>query len=149
MATKKTLGFDAIVEQYQKVAPWPAKEVLPDEGEDAGPRMYQMWDDSHPMVCYRLDAPLAKDVMTSGTIVAGDGGDAWMEMPELNDSLRRMTRPTSIAKPPNGPITIITLDRGEDVAIRPLVLEDAVWIVGEPLGSMKELIDYIGENDVL
>jgi hypothetical protein len=57
--------------------------------------------------------------------------------------------PHVIAKPPNGPITIITLDRGEDVAIRPLVLEDAVWIVGEPLGSMKELIDYIGENDVL
>ena len=150
MATKKTLGFNDIVEQYQRVAPWPARVVQPDNGDDENfPEMVEMWDSSHPMVCYRLDSPTAKDVMTTGTIVAGNNGDAWMEMPELNDSIRRMIRPTSISKNPNGPIVIMTLDRAEDLAIRPLVVSDAVWLMGEPVNSMKELIDYIGENDVL
>jgi len=150
MATKKTLGFNDIVEQYQRVAPWPARSVPREEdGDDGSPEVVEMWDSSHPMACYRLDSPTAKDVMTTGMIVAGDNGDAWMEMPELNDSIRRMVRPTSISKTPDGPIVIMTLDRSEDLAIRPLVAGDSVWVMGEPVDSMKELIDYIGENDVL
>lgn len=151
MATKKTLGYDDIVEQYQRVAPWPAVDIPAEEGDDDedAPRMMRMWDYMHPMASYRLDNPNSKQVIVSGTIVAGDRGDAWVELPTLNDSGRRMVRPVSISKTGDGPIVIMTLDRTEDLAIRPLVIGDAVWVAREPMETMAELVGYIGENDVL
>lgn len=148
MKTKKTLNFTEILNQYQSVAPAPAdvRQMPNDEEDSTG--IVVMWDTNHPMASYYLDDPSTKYVIPSGEIV-GDDNDAWIEASMLTTGVFAPMRPTSITKTKEGLILFMTLDRAADIAVRPLTVEDSQWVKGGPSKSMRELINYIAEQDTL
>ena len=148
MKTKKTLNFTEMLNQYQSVAPAPADvRQMPDDEEDS-PGIVVMWDTNHPMAAYYLDDPSTKYVIPSAEIV-GNEDDAQIEAPMLTTGVFAPMRPTSITKTKEGLILFMTLDRAADIAVRPLTIEDSQWVKGGPSESMRELINYISEQDTL
>ena len=148
MKTKKTLNFTEMLNQYQSVAPAPADvRQMPDD-EEGSPGIVVMWDTNHPMAAYYLDDPSTKYVIPSAEIV-GNEDDAQIEAPMLTTGVFAPMRPTSITKTKEGLILFMTLDRAADIAVRPLTVEDSQWVKGGPSESMRELINYISEQDTL
>lgn len=144
--SKRVMEFASAVAAWERVSARPVKMDEDDGGttDEGEPVSVGLCDTENPMVQYYLDDPTRRNAVMYAKMLDDQMSAVLVFYPVNTRGFK--IEPVSITENTAG-ILVDTLNRSDDSVFRMMTKEDAVWAVGRPVETMRELLDALKEMD--